>query len=102
MTTFRYIPAVTTLELDGSKCNGCRMCIYVCPHDVFAVENKRAVIADRDACMECGACAMNCEPGAITVQSGVGCAAAVLNSMIKGGEPSCGCDSDTGDGGCCC
>lgn len=102
MTTFRYLPAVATLELDGSKCNGCLMCIHVCPHEVFAVEDKRAVIVDRDACMECGACAMNCEPGAITVQSGVGCAAAVLNSMIKGGEPSCDCSTDTGDGSCCC
>jgi len=78
------------------------MCLHVCPHEVFAVKNKRAVIVDRDACMECGACAMNCEPGAITVQSGVGCAAAVLNSMIKGGEPSCDCDSDGANGGCCC
>ncbi len=28
--------------------------------------------------MECGACARNCEPGAIQVQAGVGCAAAVI------------------------
>jgi len=102
MTTLRYIPDVITLQLDVSKCNGCRMCIYVCPQAVFAIEDKRAVIVDRDACMECGACALNCEPGAITVASGVGCAAAVLNSMIKGGEPCCDCGIDTDDQSSCC
>lgn len=99
MPTLRYLPNVVTLELDPSKCNGCRMCIEVCPHEVFEIEDKRAVIVDRDACMECGACSLNCEPGAITVQSGVGCAAAVISSYRRGGEPSCDCDSDTS---CCC
>lgn len=95
-----YLPEVVTLELDTAKCNGCKMCLYVCPHEVFAYENKRAVIANRDACMECGACALNCEPGAISVQSGVGCAAAVINSMVNGGEPSCDCGEDSSS--CCC
>jgi len=95
-----YLPEVVTLELDVAKCNGCKMCLYVCPHEVFTYENKRAVITNRDACMECGACALNCEPGAITVQSGVGCAAAVINSMVKGGEPSCDCGEDSSS--CCC
>lgn len=99
MPTLRYLPNVATIELDVKKCNGCKMCLFVCPHEVFAYENKRAKIIDRDACMECGACALNCEPGAITVQSGVGCAAAVINSMVKGGDPSCDCDQDTS---CCC
>ena len=99
MLSLRYLPNVVTLELDVNKCNGCKMCLYVCPHAVFAYENKRAVIADRDACMECGACALNCEPGAITVQKGVGCAEAVLNSMVRGGEPSCDCGEDNS---CCC
>jgi ferredoxin len=55
---------------------------------------------DKDLCMECGACALNCEYGAITVNSGVGCAAALINSMVTGGPPTCGCDSTPG-GNCC-
>lgn len=94
MPMLRYLPNVTTLELDAEKCNGCRMCVFVCPQAVFSVENKRAVIVDRDACMECGACELNCEPGAISVRSGVGCAAAVLNGMIRGTAPTCDCSSD--------
>ena len=101
MPLLRYLPNVVTLELDVAKCNGCRMCVIVCPQAVLAIEDKRAVIVDRDACMECGACAVNCEPGAITVRSGVGCAAAVIGGMVKGGEPSC-CSSKEDDDPCCC
>ena len=99
MPTLKYIPNVATLELDVSLCNGCKMCLIVCPQEVFGYENKRALIVNRDACMECGACVLNCEPGALAVQKGVGCAEAVLNSMVRGGEPSCDCDDDTS---CCC
>ena len=60
----------------------------------------RAVVTDRDLCMECGACALNCEFGAIAVNTGVGCAAALINGMITGGAPSCGCDGTAGS--VCC
>ena len=87
----RYLANVVTLTLDPIKCVGCGMCLQVCPHDVFAMENKKAKINDRDACMECGACAQNCEPQAITVNSGVGCATGVILGAIKGSdEPCCG------------
>jgi ferredoxin len=61
----------------------------------------RAAITDRDLCMECGACARNCDFGAISVNAGVGCAAAIINSMITGGEPTCGCSDSGGSVSCC-
>lgn len=87
----RYLEDVVTLRLDSSRCNGCGQCVLVCPHAVFLLENKRSVLADRGACMECGACARNCETGAITVRAGVGCAAGVLAGLAAGTEPTCGC-----------
>jgi len=89
MLGMRYLPDVTTLSLDAGKCRGCRMCLEVCPHAVFEFVDKRARIADRDACMECGACAVNCPDGALTVRAGVGCAAAILESSVRGGDVSC-------------
>ena len=102
MPLLRYLPNVVTLELDVAKCNGCRMCVIVCPHAVLAVEDKRAKIIDRDACIECGACQRNCAPGAISVQAGVGCAAAMISaatSRTRGKKPTCGCSGSVGCGG---
>ena len=41
--------------------------------------------------MECGACALNCVPGALSVEPGVGCAQAIINGWLTGSEPSCDC-----------
>lgn len=94
-----YIKNVVTLKLDVSKCIGCKMCLDVCPHKVFIVKDKRAKIINKDACMECGACEKNCPTDAITVKSGVGCAAGVIKGIINGTEPTCDC---SGDSGSCC
>jgi NAD-dependent dihydropyrimidine dehydrogenase PreA subunit len=105
MEGLRYLPDVVTLELHTERCNGCRLCLAVCPHGVFTVEAGKARIVDRDACMECGACALNCAPGAISVHAGVGCAVAIIHGWLTGSEPSCGCagadDRPPTVGGCC-
>ena len=99
MAELTYLKNVVTLQLDVQKCNGCMMCIIVCPHEVFQLKNKKAIITNKDQCMECGACAKNCPEGAISVRSGVGCAAGVINGLLRGTEPSCDC-SETGTS-CC-
>lgn len=90
MKQFVYLKNVTTLSLDETKCTGCKTCTTVCPHAVFDIQNKRAKIANKDACMECGACAKNCKDEAIFVKSGVGCANAVINSAL-GIQGDCCC-----------
>jgi NAD-dependent dihydropyrimidine dehydrogenase PreA subunit len=93
----RYLEEVVTLQYDSALCNGCAMCVTVCPHAVFAMVEKRAALVDRGACMECGACALNCERQAIQVRSGVGCAAGIIAGLIAGTEPTCGCSKDSSD-----
>jgi NAD-dependent dihydropyrimidine dehydrogenase PreA subunit len=89
----RYLSGVVTLEYDAGKCRGCGRCAEVCPHEVFVVENGKARIVDKDACIECGACMKNCAFDAVKVDAGVGCAAAVLASrkISKTAAPKCGC-----------
>lgn len=78
----RYLSGVSTLQLDEARCTGCRTCGIVCPQAVWAFEEKRARIADLDACMECSACAVNCPEGAIAVRRGVGCASAIMTAAL--------------------
>lgn len=88
MKTPRY---ANTLAYDESLCNNCGMCSNVCPHAVFARGGKTATLANPKACMECGACRTNCPTGAIEVNSGVGCAAAMIYAALTGkAEPTCG------------
>lgn len=91
--TMKYLENVTTLKLNKELCNGCKMCLTVCPHAVFSFSDKKATITDINRCMECGACALNCKQKAISVKSGVGCAAGILNGLLNNSEASCGtCD----------
>jgi len=82
----RYLKNVVTLEYDSEKCTGCGMCVEICPHRVFNIENGKAHVIDRDLCMECGACVKNCPFSAISVNAGVGCAYAILMSELRRGN----------------
>lgn len=84
MKGFVYLRDVATLELDRERCVGCGLCVEVCPHLIFAMQEGRATVRERDRCMECGACALNCPVKAITVDSGVGCASGMINQWLAG------------------
>jgi NAD-dependent dihydropyrimidine dehydrogenase PreA subunit len=106
--------SVNTLEYNPELCINCGMCSIVCPHAVFAPDGHVAQLVRPEACMECGACQRNCPTGAITVDSGVGCAAAMIYAALRGKkEPICGPEPESESGpepesddcctsGCCC
>ena len=85
-----YLKNVVTLSLSPERCIGCGRCLEVCPHNVFDLGSGHAELRERDACMECGACARNCQAEAISVRAGVGCAYAIAIGKLKGTEPTCG------------
>ena len=95
----KYLKNIASLNFIQEKCTNCLLCIDVCPHGVFLLQNKQVVVVDKDLCMECGACALNCKYGAITVNSGAGCASGIINGIITGGAPSCDCGGSSA--GCC-
>jgi NAD-dependent dihydropyrimidine dehydrogenase PreA subunit len=81
-----------TLVYHPELCNGCGLCAAVCPHAVFEMDGRKAVLVHPAACMECGACRLNCIKNAISVESGVGCASAMIRAALLGlKEPECSC-----------
>lgn len=94
----KYMKNGQSLTLRVDKCIGCGACVDVCPHGVFMIEGRKATIVGRDYCMECGACARNCPTAALTVQPGVGCAAAIIMRKLRGTTPTCGGDAGCGEG----
>ena len=78
------VSVFNTLQYNPELCIGCEMCSLVCPHAVFAMNGRVAQLVRPEACMECGACQLNCPTDAITVDSGVGCAAAMIRAALTG------------------
>ncbi len=88
------VSALNTLQFDSELCTGCGLCVDVCPHAVFAQNGRVIRVVHAEACMECGACQINCAWDAVKVESGVGCATAMIQAALRGkplAEASCGC-----------
>jgi NAD-dependent dihydropyrimidine dehydrogenase PreA subunit len=84
--------AMNSLQFEPERCTGCGTCVDVCPHAVFAMNSHAAHLSRPDDCMECGACQVNCPSGAIVVDSGVGCATAMIMAALRGEkEATCSC-----------
>lgn len=76
---------LNTLQYHSELCIGCGICSIVCPQGVFASDSTDiAELVCPEACMECGACQLNCPTDAIMVDSGVGCAAAMMFAALTG------------------
>jgi len=85
------------ISFDIDKCNGCRICLKVCPQGVIGMIDKKAYMMDYESCMECGACRLNCELNAIMLTKGTGCLAAIIKEDILKIAPKntgCGCSCD--------
>jgi ferredoxin len=87
------VSTINSLRFDQDTCTGCGMCIHVCPHGVFAQSGDGVRVVRPDACIECGACQVNCAFAAVKVDSGVGCATSMILAALRGkpmAEASCG------------
>jgi NAD-dependent dihydropyrimidine dehydrogenase PreA subunit len=92
-TKFTYVGNGSSLRIDAAICTGCGTCVDVCPHAVFALRERKAVAVARERCMECGACRLNCQAGAVEVAQGVGCVMALVNGRRGKSGSQCGCSA---------
>jgi NAD-dependent dihydropyrimidine dehydrogenase PreA subunit len=91
----------TSLGYDPARCINCKRCTQVCPHRVFSEGKEHVNLTRPEACMECGACALNCPVQAISVQSGAGCAWAMIGAALRGKDMDTECSCGGEDGSCC-
>ena len=51
------------LKVDPEKCKPCKDkdCIYICPAEVYKLDEKENIVISYEACLECGTCRIACE-----------------------------------------
>jgi len=56
-------------RIDPELCNGCGICVNICPMDVLRMDNKskKAVIQYPEDCMLCEFCVLDCPENAISI-----------------------------------
>ena len=63
---------MSVIRYDLDACIGCRICIQVCPFDVFRYnsEHKKSVIAYPEECITCGQCYIYCPGKSLALSHG--------------------------------
>jgi 2-oxoglutarate ferredoxin oxidoreductase subunit delta len=67
------------ITFDKEKCQGCSLCIEVCPKKILTIDNTRVngrghspvTITDEKSCIMCALCAMMCPDCVIEVSKEV-------------------------------
>ena len=54
-------------RIDAELCNGCGICVQICPMDVIRMDDEKAVIRYPEDCMLCEFCALDCPVQAIII-----------------------------------
>ncbi|NIQ39469.1 MAG: ferredoxin [Proteobacteria bacterium] len=57
---------MSTLKVDYESCDFCGVCVDVCPMQIIKIKEHIVEIKDRDSCMECQLCEVECSKQALT------------------------------------
>ncbi|MHC5036792.1 MAG: NADH-ubiquinone oxidoreductase-F iron-sulfur binding region domain-containing protein [Planctomycetota bacterium] len=68
--------ALFRLEIDAEKCNGCHLCLRICPSEAVIGEKKKPHVIIEEKCINCGSCREVCRHDAVTVHRLKACAEA--------------------------
>jgi len=74
------------VAFDYEKCNGCLLCIKICPADALEKNDKRPVmvVSRGHECMACGDCGALCSENAITVKRSFQCLKGLYKTIEQG------------------
>lgn len=57
------------LEVDNERCNGCGVCMRVCPFGAIELRENKVHITD--GCIVCGYCVSRCPAFALSINSSI-------------------------------
>ncbi len=57
----------------NETCNGCRLCVSLCPTSAISGKKKKLHHINEDLCIECGVCGLICKPEAVLDTGGSVC-----------------------------
>lgn len=56
------------IKVNEEICNGCKLCILVCPEpNVLRYTKEKKIHVDENRCKGCGICETNCPKSALTI-----------------------------------
>ena len=60
--------STTSVEIDREACNGCGICVEICPLDCLRMDAHEKAFMKYDECWYCGSCTLDCPVDAIILR----------------------------------
>ncbi len=57
-----------SVEIDRDKCDGCGVCVEICPMDVLRLDEDGKAYVKYEECWYCGSCMLECPKKAVTLR----------------------------------
>ncbi|MDM8536969.1 ferredoxin family protein [Desulfobacterales bacterium HSG17] len=57
-----------SVEIDMEQCNGCGICVEICPLDCLRMDDNEIAFMKYDECWYCGSCTLECPKDAIILR----------------------------------
>jgi len=57
-----------SVEIDLDECNGCGICVKICPLDCLRMDEDEKAYMKYDECWYCGSCTLDCPQDAIILR----------------------------------
>jgi NAD-dependent dihydropyrimidine dehydrogenase PreA subunit len=57
-----------SVEINRDSCNGCGICVDICPLDCFRIDEDEKAFMKYDECWYCGSCTLECPQKAMILR----------------------------------